>query len=214
MSFFGLNVAGSALEAYQQAANTTSDNIANVNTPGASRQIVNLREAQPIVGSTGYSTWFGPGTNGEGVTVQSITRIHQDSYDGLFRGASSASNYYEVEQQQLQAIQATFAEPNNGINAAFTSLQTAISQLASNPNGTATRQGVIAAAQSFVRALNTVGNAIQTQQASVLQQAGGIVTQANDLIDKIAALNGQIRASTAIGDNPNTYKDQRDQYVD
>jgi flagellar hook-associated protein 1 FlgK len=214
MSFFGLNIAGSALEAYQQAANTTSNNIANINTPGASRQIVNLSPSSPIVGSIGYGAWYGPGTQGSGITVDSITRIHQDSYDGLFRGASSAQHYYDVEQQQLQAIQAQFAEPNNGINAAFTSLQTAISQLASSPSGTSQRQGVITAAQGFVRALNTVGNAIQSSQATVVSQATGVVAQANVLIDKIAALNGQIRASTAIGDNPNTYKDQRDLYVD
>jgi flagellar hook-associated protein 1 FlgK len=214
MSFFGLNIAGSALEAYQQAANTTSNNIANINTPGASRQIVNLSASPPIVGSTAYSAWYGPGTQGTGVTVNSITRIHQDSYDGLFRGASSAQNYYDVEQQQLQAIQAQFAEPNNGINAAFTSLQTAVSQLASSPNGTSQRQGVITAAQGLVRALNTVGNAIQSSEATVVSQASGVVAQANALIDKIAALNGQIRASTAIGDNPNTFKDQRDLYVD
>ncbi len=214
MSFLGLGIAGSALDAYQQAANTTSDNIANVNTPGASRQIVNLSESSPIVGSIGYAAWYGPGTQGSGVTVDSITRIHQDSYDGLFRGASAGQNYYTVEQQQLQAIQSQFAEPNNGINAAFTSLQTAISQLASTPNGTSQRQSVIAAAQGFVQALNTVGNAIQSSQATVVSQATGVVAQANALIDKIAALNGQIRASTAIGDNPNTYKDQRDQYVD
>jgi flagellar hook-associated protein 1 len=214
MSFFGLNIAGSALDAYQQAANTTSNNIANINTPGASRQIVNLSPSTPIVGSTGYSTWYGPGTQGSGVTVDSITRIHQDSYDGLFRGASSAQNYYDVEQQQLQAVQAQFAEPNNGVNAAFTSLQTAISQLASTPNGTSQRQAVITAAQGFVRSLNTVGNAIQSSEATVVSQASGVVAQANALIDKIAALNGQIRASTAIGDNPNTYKDQRDLYVD
>ena len=214
MSFFGLNLIGSAVDAFQQAANTTSDNIANVNTPGASRQIVNLTEASPIVGSPGYSTWTGPGTKGDGVLVDSITRIHQDSYDGLFRGASSAQSYFDVQQQQLQAVQSSFAEPTNGINKAFTDLQTAISQLASNPGGTSERQGVIAASQAFVTALNRVGTAIQTSQATVAQQAGGVVDQANALIDKIAALNGQIRASKAVGDNPNTYMDQRDLYVD
>ena len=209
MSFFGLSVAGSALDAYQMAADTTSNNIANVNTPGASRQIVNLTESAPIVGSTGYSTWSGPGTQGSGVTVQSITRIHQDSYDGLFRGASASQNYYTVEQQQLQAIQASFGEPNNGINTAFTNLQTSISTLASSPTDTSTRQGVISAAQAFVGTLNSVGTAIQTSQATTIQQASAVVTQANGLIDQIAALNGQIRASTSIGDNPNTYEDQR-----
>ena len=214
MSFFGLNLIGSAIDSFQQAANTTSDNIANVNTPGASRQVVNLTEASPIVGSPGYSTWSGPGTKGDGVLVSSITRIHQDSYDGLFRGASSAQSYFDVEQQQLQAIQSSFAEPTNGVNKAFTDLQTAISQLASNPGGTPERQGVITASQAFVTALNRVGGAIQNAQATVIQQATTIVAQANGLIDKIAALNAQIRASKAVGDNPNTYQDQRDLYVD
>ncbi|HEV2738550.1 MAG TPA: flagellar hook-associated protein FlgK, partial [Candidatus Elarobacter sp.] len=214
MSFFGLNVIGSAVDAFQQAANTTSDNIANVNTPGASRQVVNLSEAAPIVGSPGYASWTGPGTKGDGVVVDSITRIHMDSYDSLFRGASGSQSYFDVQQQQLSAIQSSFGEPNNGVNKAFTDLQTAISQLGSNPGGTSERQGVISASQAFVAALNRVGSAIQTSQATVIGQAGTIVNQANTLIDKIAALNGQIRASKAIGDNPNTYQDQRDLDVD
>src|ERR1700736_2896152 len=214
MSFFGLNVIGSAIEAYQQAANTTSDNIANVNTPGASRQVVNLSEAAPITGSPGYATWSGPGTKGDGVLVDSITRIHMDSYDSLFRGASASQSYFDVQQQQLSAIQSSFGEPGNGVNKAFTDLQTALSQLASNPGGTSERQGVISASKAFVAALNRVGSAIQTSQATVIGQAASVVAQANGLVDKIAALNGQIRASKAVGDNPNTYQDQRDLYVD
>ena len=219
MSFFGLNLIGNAVDAFQQAADTTSDNIANVNTPGASRQVVNITEWQPITGSPGYSTWSGPGTKGEGVVVQSITRIHQDSYDGLFRGASSAQSYYGTQQQQLTALQSAFGEPNNGVNTAFSALQTAFTQLASTPSnsqsgGVAARANVISAAQTFVAQLNQVGNAIQNAKSTAIQQASAVVTQANGMIDKIAALNGQIRASTAVGDNPNTYQDQRDQLVD
>jgi flagellar hook-associated protein 1 FlgK len=214
MSFFGLNLIGSALDAFGQAANTTSDNIANVNTPGASRQIVNLGEAPPIVGSTGYATWYGPGTKGDGVLVQSIARVHQDSYDGLFRGASAAQNFYQTQSQQLQAVQAAFGEPSNGINTAFANLQTAFSQLSANPTGTSERTGVIAAAQAFVTQLNSVGSSIQNAKATAIAQATTVVAQANDLIDKIAALNGQIRASKAVGDNPNTDMDQRDADID
>jgi flagellar hook-associated protein 1 len=214
MSFFGLNIIGSAVDAFQQAADTTSDNIANVNTPGASRQVANLSEASPIVGSPGYASWTGPGTKGDGVLVSSITRIHQDSYDSLFRGASASQSYFGVQQQQLSAIQSAFGEPANGINTAFTNLQTAISQLAANPGDTATRQGVLAASQAFTGALNRVGAAVQASQSTVIAQTASTVAQANGLIDKIAALNGQIRASKAVGDNPNTYQDQRDQDID
>lgn len=45
-------------------------------------------------------------------------------------------------------------------------------------------------------------------------QTTSVVTTINTTLDQIAALNGQIRASTAVGDNPNTYEDQRDQLID
>jgi flagellar hook-associated protein 1 FlgK len=48
----------------------------------------------------------------------------------------------------------------------------------------------------------------------VQTQATTMITTINSTIDQIAALNSQIRASTAVGDNPNTYEDQRDQLID
>ncbi|MFN2461312.1 MAG: flagellar hook-associated protein FlgK [Candidatus Velthaea sp.] len=215
MSFFGLNIAGNALSAFQDAANVTSDNIANVNTPGASRQQAGITEAAPVSGSPFYAAHVGsPGTRGEGVVVNQIERIHQDSYDALFRGASSSQNFFSVQQQQLASLQSSFGEPNNGINKAFTALQTAVSNLAAQPASIPVRGNVIAAAQSLVSALNQSGSAVQQQQALVLQQSSAVVVKANGLIDRIAALNGQIRAARAVGDNPNTYLDQRDNAID
>lgn len=219
MSFLGLTISGSALDAFQEASDTTSNNIANVNTPGASRQVANLGEADPIVGSPGYATWQGPGTQGTGVVVTSITRIHQDSYDGLFRGATAAENYYTTQQQQLTNLQSAFGEPSNGINTAFSALQTAFTALASTPSsdqsgGTAARGNVISAAQTLVAQLNSVGAAVASAKATAVSQAASMVTQVNGMIDQIAALNGQIRASTAVGDSPNTYEDQRDELID
>ena len=68
---------------------TVSDNIANVNTPGASRQQAILTEASPITGTIGFPALTMPGTVGDGVLLGSILRVHQDSYDALFRNASS-----------------------------------------------------------------------------------------------------------------------------
>ena len=214
-SFFGLGLLGNALDTFQEAANVTSDNIANVNTPGASRQIVNITEMEPVSGSPFYSSHI-PGTLGNGSIVASIQRIHDDSYDSLFRGASSSQNYFTVEQGQLGALQSSFGEPNNGVNSYFTAFQTAVSQLVdqAGTNGTSARANVIASAQALTQALNSASSAITQQKAQVVQQAGSAVTTLNGILDQIAALNGQIRASTAAGDNPNTFKDQRDQLID
>jgi len=215
-SFFGMGLMGNALQAFQQAADVTSDNIANVNTPGASRQVVDLTQMQPIAGSPFTSTHFA-GTYGNGSIVSDIARIHADSYDALFRGASASQNYFSTQQTQLQALQASFGEPNNGISSYYAAFQTAVNQLATQAGGGASasaRANVLTTAQALAQALNAASNTVAQQQAQVLQQAGGIVGKVNGLLDQIAALNSQIRASTAVGDNPNTFKDQRDQLID
>jgi len=215
MSFFALNTAGNALQAYTEAMDVTSNNIANVNVPGASRQVAQLTEAPPITGSPDYGeNRSDPGTLGEGSMVDSIQRIHDDSYDGLFRGATSSANYYTTEQAQLTNLQSEFGEPSNGVNTAFTSLQTSLSDLAASPTSTSVQQGVLSAANGFVTALNSASAAIQGQESTVLGQATSVVSQANTLIENIAQLNGEIRAQTAVGNNPNTYLDQRDEDID
>src|SRR5579884_1100050 len=102
MSFFGLGILGNALGAFQQAVDVTSDNIANVNTPGASRQVAEIQPMAPISGSPFAPAHFA-GTYGNGSIVASVQRIHDNSYDSLFRGASASQNYYSVQQNQLQA---------------------------------------------------------------------------------------------------------------
>lgn len=214
MSFFSFNIVGNALDAYQQAENVTSDNISNVATPGASRQSAVITQATPIDGSPFYAGNSGTGTQGEGAVVNQISRIHQDSYDSLFRGASSSQYFYTTEQQQLSNVQSNFGEPNNGINSAFSALQTAVSNAAASPAEPAVRQGVLSAAQTFATSLNSASAAISQQQATDISQGASYVTQANTLIDQIASLNGQIRSLTVAGDSPNTYLDQRDYAID
>ena len=207
---------GKSLQAFQDAANVTSDNISNVNTPGASRQIVDFTEAPAIVGSPFYAAnqMPGTGTRGDGSIVADVARIHQDSYDALFRGASSSQNFYTVAQQQLNALQSSLGDPQSGINTQYTAFQNAISQLAARPSDVPTRQGVIAAAQNLSVALNNAASTITYQKAQIIQQSGALVTKVNGVLDQIAALNSQIRASTAVGDSPNTFKDQRDYLID
>jgi flagellar hook-associated protein 1 FlgK len=214
-SFFGLGLLGNALDTFQEATDVVSNDIANVNTPGASRQQVNIASMAPISGSPFSPANLSGGTFGNGSIVADIQRIHDNSYDGLFRGASSSQNYFSTQQSTLQSLQASLGEPNNGINSYFTAFQTSVSQLVNQlATGSSGNSGVISAAQSLTQALNSAANTINQQKAQVVQQAGTLVTQVNNILDQIAALNGQIRASTAAGDNANTYQDQRDYLID
>ncbi len=215
-TFFGIDLAGQALQSFSVAENVTANNLANVNTPGASRQQVDFNEAQPIVGSPFMATHVF-GTVGEGVVVQQIQRIHSDSYDALFRGASSSANYYTTQQNSLKAIQSNLGDPNSGIATQYSSFQSAIAALvsqASSGQSSTARANVLTQAQALASSLNNAANSITQQKAQTLQQGAAIVTAVNGILDQIAALNGQIRASTAVGDSPNTFADQRDYLID
>ncbi len=215
-TFFDLGLMTTSLDAFQEALTVTSDNIANVSTPGASRQQVQFQQVTPIAGSPFYSAHTA-GTFGDGVTVSQVQRIHSNSYDALFRGASSSQNYYTIESQQLQSLQSTLGDPTSGVNALYGNFQTAVNQLVaqySSGQTSAVSANVLATGQALASGLNTAANAVQQQETSVVQQAGSLVTTVNGILDQIAALNGQIRASTAVGDSPNTYLDQRDLAID
>lgn len=215
-SFFGINTAANALNAFQLAENVTADNITNVNTPGASRQLVDLTQAQPISGSPFYAAHT-PGTVGEGVMAAQILRIHDNSYDSLFRGASASQNYYQTEQNVLNAVQTAFGDPNTGVNTQYAAFQSAINQLqaqAGSGQSASVRADVLTQAQALTTSLNVASSVVSAQEAQLTQQGGVLVTTVNGILGQIAALNGQIRASTAVGDQPNTFADQRDHLID
>lgn len=215
-TFFGIDMMGQALQSFSVAENVTSDNITNVNTPGASRQQAVFSEQPPLVGSPFMATHV-PGTAGQGVTITQIARIHSDTYDAMFRGASSSQNFYQTQQQLLQGVQAQLGDPNAGVGTQYAAFQSAIAQLVSGAgsgNPGASRANVLNAAQSLASALGASASAVSTAEAQVIQQGGALVTKVNGILDQIASLNGQIRASTAVGDNPNTFSDQRDYLID
>ncbi len=215
-TFFGLDLMSTSLQSFSVAENVTGDNISNVDTPGATQQDVDLSEAPPIVGSPFASTHVA-GTAGDGVIVAQIQRVNVQAYDDLFRGASSSQNYYSTEQQILTSVQSQLGDPTAGVSTAFTNFQTALTQLVNaGATGSAlsAASGVITSAQSLAQALGTSSSAVSNAENQTISQGATIVQTVNGLLDQIAALNGQIRSSTAVGDNPNTFEDQRDYDID
>ena len=82
-AFSSLNTAVSGLAAAQRAMDVTGQNVVNANTPGYSRQRVELQE----LGAQAASSFFtGHGATIGGVTVEAVTRIR-----GVFVEAAAAA---------------------------------------------------------------------------------------------------------------------------
>ncbi len=193
----------SGLNVYRVATEVTGENIANVNTPGYSRQRVILETAPPAT-SNGFPL-------GSGVTISTVERY----YDGLLQqqlvNANTTTGYDSTKSQVLQQIEPTFNEiTQDGLGTSISNFFSAWQDLSSNPSGSAERQGVLSRAQiladNFQSVSTTLNNTITTQDQALKPLTDDI----NSTINNIAQLNGQIQQTELVSGNANELRDQRD----
>ena len=109
--FFGLNIAYTGLLASNASLNTTSNNIANVQTEGFSRQTVTTQAANAL---RVFQTY---GCAGAGVETLAIERIRDEFYDFRYWNNNEKVGEYEQKIYYMQQIENYFDD--NGQNAGF-----------------------------------------------------------------------------------------------
>src|SRR5690554_5152495 len=109
-TFHGLETARRALATSQTALRTTGHNIANANTPGYSRQRVNLKptEAYP---SPGFNKPNIPGQIGTGVKAGEVERVRQEFLDIQFRQENNKNGYWGARYTALEKMEDILNEP-------------------------------------------------------------------------------------------------------
>jgi flagellar hook-associated protein 1 len=201
-----LNVAVGAMQADQAALSTTSNNIANANTPGYSRQTVDLAEVAPVD--------YGGLLIGGGVQVQKIVSQHSSLLQTQLDQETQQQSKYSALLGSMQQVQTLFNETSGtGLQSSITSFFNSLQQLSTSPSSTSLRAGVLTAAQNMAQAFSsTAANLVSIQRnadLSVSQDVG----QINSLTAQIAQLNGEVSQATVTGQNPGTFTDQRDQLI-
>ncbi|MEC5160610.1 flagellar hook-associated protein FlgK [Janthinobacterium sp. CG_S6] len=200
-----LNNALSGSLAAQAAVNAASQNIANLQTRGYTRQGV-------LLGSlSGNGGRLAPGS---GVEVQSLLRF-SDAYKNqqMWRAASDqgARSQTQPYLTQLERIMGDNASSiSNGVDNFFRALNAA----GADPTSTPLRQQVVTAADAMAQHFNSINNVMNNQLLSVHQQRSAILPQANTALAGIAELNGKISAAGASGANPSALIDARDLAID
>ncbi len=196
----------SGLKLFQVAAEVTSENIANVNTPGYSRQRVVLQTAPPTT-HNGFPL-------GTGVRVQTVERYYDSLLQKQLVNAGATSSYNSTKAEVLQQIEPVFNEiAQEGIGAAITKFFNSWQDLSLNPTGQAERQAVLSRAQiltdQFHYVSRTLNDAIIQQEESVVPQ----VNEINRVVKDIALLNGNIKITELVSGNANEMRDQRDYLI-
>ena len=202
-----LSIAQSGLHAAQAGINTTGQNIANVSTPGYSRQVV---EQQPSP-----SVQYGLTSVGQGTNVTGINRIYSEFLAVQANTARTTSSNLATQSAEMQPINNLLTDSSSGLSTSVLDFFNKLQDLSSKPSDTSTRQTVISASQNLVARFNDAQKQLTNVNSSLNIQIKDSVTKINEAASQIASLNQQIAVSQTSrgGSNVNGLLDQRDQVV-
>jgi flagellar hook-associated protein 1 FlgK len=200
-----LGVGSSGLAAAYAAINATSNNIANVNTPGYSRQ--------NTVQTTMPGQFSGGGFVGRGVAVESIRRAFDAQVNGQVQFNQAQSSEAATQSGLMRAVDKLFAADDVGVGNALDNFFSSMTQASSRPGDMASRAAVISAGQQLATRLNQASSQLDEQGRNVDLGIRATLTQINSLAQKIGRLNDAISLAQASGQTPNDLLDQRDEVL-
>lgn len=198
------NALSGALAA-QAALNTVSQNIANSQTKGYTRQGALLQAM--ATDNAGLSP-------GNGVQVGSLLRF-SDSYklQQMWR-ANSELGYRSQVQPYLTQMEKVMGDSTSSISYGLDNFFKALNAAGVDPTSSPLRQQVITAADSMSQQINSIYNVTANQLISIQQQQTAILPSLNESLAGIAALNQQIVAVGANGASTSALQDKREQLID
>ncbi|UYB36551.1 flagellar hook-associated protein FlgK [Arthrobacter koreensis] len=206
-TFSGLNTAYTGLSAARKGLDVVGQNIANVNTPGYTRQ----RVTTSAMGGAAVTGKFATGARvGQGVSVDGIARLGSMQLDTRVRATAAASGFSAVRANALTGLETSLNEPGkNGISASLTEFWAAWQGVANKPGNEAAATALIGQANIIATQLATGYNSVKEQWASAHKQLTDMEAELNGAASQIASLNAQIRTTLASGGTANELIDQR-----
>lgn len=202
---FGTGV--SALHSAQMGLATAEHNIANVSTPGYTRQQTVQAARQPQFTGAGYI--------GQGVDVNTVKRVYSEFLGKQVLQEQGISAQLDSHYAQIKQIDNMLADPNSGMAPAIQEFFSAVNNVANAPESQAARQALLNNANSLASRFKSIDQRMIDLNNGVNSQITNSITNINSYAKQISTLNQNIVLASAVGSGqpPNDMLDQRDQLV-
>lgn len=198
-----MSIAGQALTTQQQAISVTSHNIANVNTPGYSRQ--------KLVTTTNIPSDSAVGPMGNGVSAVAIERIYDRFINDQINNESQELGRWDAQKNAVESLEMIFNETyGSGLNEAMSEYWNAWQALSNNSAGSAERQVLVTRGQILSSTFNKLDSDLTRSQQDLDLAIAATVTDVNRLSAQLADLNQKVVSSETGTQNANDFRDQRD----
>lgn len=200
--------------AHTDAITTAGHNISNANTEGYSRQRVQLKEFDPLY-NPGLERPERPGMIGQGIDVQSINRVRDEMLDQRITETQNTETYWQTRSDYYSMIEQVYNEPDEiSVRSNMDKFWQSWQELSVHPESQAARQAVVSRGESLTDSIRSKWDNLMGIGNLLNSDIEATVKEVNDYANQIAAVNGEIVRSRAMGDNPNDLLDRRDLLVD
>lgn len=202
--FNTLNTANKGLFAQQTALHVTGHNLSNAETPGYTRQRVELKADLPY-------RLPGIGYLGTGVKVESIIRYSNQYVAKQIRQESHDYGKFIAKSEAIDELEMIFNEPtSSGLNFYMGEMFDSWKELSVNPELSTSKTLVVEKSQAFADIANHMLKQMDNLNGETHAQIDKEVLDFNSAIDKLQVLNQNIHNAAIRGGAPNDLLDERD----
>ena len=207
-----LYVGASGLQTGQNALNTTSHNLSNLDTAGYVRQ-------QVLLGNRTYNT---VGTSsislqqvGLGVNYEKVRQVRDFFLDQTYREENGRAAFYETSYDVINEIETLFGEMEGvAFQTSLADLWTAVQELQKDPSSTVVQGQLVSKAATFIERANSVYSGLSSYQSTLNDEVKDTVDNINKYGNQINALNEQIRKLEVGSEEANDLRDVRNSLLD
>ncbi len=201
---FGImDIAKKSLFVQQQGVSVTGHNLANMNTEGYTRKVMNVSSDVNVTT-----------LEGAGVKVDSVAGVTSPYVDKMIVSENMRLGDYYGRRQALSPVESLFDESlGGGIDSAINDFFNSWRRLSSNPAGRAERSGVRAAGQSLVEAFHRNYDGVAQVQKDLNTEIESVILEINNVFEEIATLNSNIQKTELGVKSANDFKDKRQQKI-
>ncbi len=201
-----LSIAKTALLTQQMAIEVTSHNVANVNTPGYSRQ--------QLVMEPNNSVPVRVGQIGTGVQAQAIIQYHDKFMTAKVNQKTSTMTGFEAKKSSMKVVEALFNETTGeGLGKLLGQFWAAWHDLGNNPAGKAERVTLAERAGLLADHFQSLYSDLMRLSTDMDINLDAGIEDINSLTGQIADLNVQIVSVGEGGRAANDLRDKRDYLV-
>jgi len=192
-----------SLLAQQRGIEVTGHNIANVNTPGYTRQTVTLETTTPVMGSQGMI--------GTGVTARESERVYDRFVGVQIENENEELGRWDAQKTALERVETIFDESSDsGLSKTMGEFWNAWQDLANNPSGNVERLALLGNSETLAFEFQNTYNKFSPLQADLDISIATTVDEINLKADEIGDLNQKIIEAEGGGVHANDFRDARD----